>query len=53
MGLELRTTRRAVVTAMAGYAQARENDPPQPPTPPSTLDELLRRLDAIERRLAR
>jgi ATP-dependent Clp protease ATP-binding subunit ClpC len=47
MGLEVRTTRRAVVTALVGYVQARENPPPQP-----GMDEILRRLDAIERRLA-
>src|SRR3954451_9351305 len=30
MGLEVRTTRRAVVTALVGYTQARENQPSQP-----------------------
>ena len=47
MGLELRTTRRAVVTTLgAGYVRDREN-----PTPQAGVDEILRRLDAIERRL--
>ena len=47
MGLELRTTRRAVVTTLgAGYVRGREN-----PTPQAGVDEILRRLDAIERRL--
>ena len=47
MGLELRTTRRAVVAALAGFVQAREN----PPVSQPGIDEILRRLDAIERRL--
>jgi ATP-dependent Clp protease ATP-binding subunit ClpA len=52
MGLELRTTRRTVVTALAGYVQAREQHPPEPSAAPSALAEILRRLEAIERRLA-
>jgi len=47
MGVELRTTRRAVVAALVGYVQAREN----PPRSQAGIDEVLRRLDAIERRL--
>ena len=47
MGVELRTTRRAVVAALVGYVQARENPPPSQ----AGIDEVLRRLDAIERRL--
>jgi ATP-dependent Clp protease ATP-binding subunit ClpC len=50
MGLELRTTRRAVVTALGGSVHARQ----QPPTASGSdaaLEEILRRLDAIERRL--
>jgi hypothetical protein len=60
MGLELRTTRRAVAGTLAGYTTARrtlsaseapphddrasERDP--------VLDQILERLDAIEGRLA-
>jgi len=47
MGLQRRTTRREVVTALVGFVQARENPPAQQPG----IDEVLRRLDAIERRL--
>ena len=47
MGVELRTTRRAVVAALVGYVQARENRLPSQ----FGIDEGLRRLDAIERRL--
>src|SRR4051794_3742058 len=43
MGLEVRTTRRAVVMALVGYVQAREN----PPTLEPGIEEVLRRLDAI------
>jgi ATP-dependent Clp protease ATP-binding subunit ClpC len=50
MGLELRTTRRAIVTALSGYVHAQN---PSKPTPTSgSLDDILRRLDAIEARLA-
>jgi len=52
MGLELRTTRLAVVAAIAGYVQAREYEQLRPSASPATLEEILRRLDAIERRLA-
>jgi ATP-dependent Clp protease ATP-binding subunit ClpA len=44
MGLEVRTTRRAVETTLSGFVHAREN-------PPTGTDEILRRLDAIEQRL--
>jgi ATP-dependent Clp protease ATP-binding subunit ClpC len=47
MGLELRTTRRAVVTALVGIVHTRQNQPASQPG----IDEILRRLDAIERRL--
>ena len=50
MGVELRTTRRAVVNELAGVVHSREERAPQSP-PPSALDEILRRLDSIERRL--
>lgn len=55
MGVELRTTRRAVVSALTGIVAGR----PQPPAAPAptvhdqaTLDQILERLEAIERRLA-
>jgi len=51
MGLELRTTRRTVVTALTGVVH-----PPTKEAKPSAsndvLDQILRRLDAIEGRLA-
>jgi ATP-dependent Clp protease ATP-binding subunit ClpC len=46
MGVELRTTRRAVTTALSGFVHARQNE-----TKPDALDLILQRLDAIERRL--
>lgn len=49
LGLELRVTRRAVVTALSGYMQARANEPV---IATNRFDEILRRLDAIETRLA-
>ena len=52
MGLELRTTRRAVVTALLGFVHARSNEPSPRPSNEPTLDQILRRLDAIEQRLA-
>jgi len=55
MGIELRTTRRAVVTALSGFVHAREQQvsPPPPAPASSTLEEILRRLEAIEQRLDR
>jgi ATP-dependent Clp protease ATP-binding subunit ClpC len=41
--------RRAVTTAIAGFAQARETSAQ---ADLSNLDEIVRRLDAVERRLA-
>lgn len=60
MGLELRTTRRAVTGALAGLATARrtqsEADAPPPddraPERDPVLDQILERLNAIEGRLA-
>jgi ATP-dependent Clp protease ATP-binding subunit ClpC len=46
MGVEVRTTRRAVVTALSGFVHARAEAPA-----PATLEQILRRLDAIEQRL--
>jgi hypothetical protein len=55
MGIELHTTRQAVVIALYSFAagQAKHASPPMPPeSNQSTLDQILRRLDAIERRLS-
>jgi ATP-dependent Clp protease ATP-binding subunit ClpA len=52
MGLELRTTRRAVVTVLKGFVHAREQAASKETPAYTTLEEILRRLDAIERRLA-
>ena len=50
MGLELRTTRAATVSALLGFVYARPA-PPAPAADESTLQQILRRLDAIEARL--
>jgi ATP-dependent Clp protease ATP-binding subunit ClpA len=52
MGLELRTTRRAVVTALTGFVQAQQAKPAPRENEPDALEQILRRLDAIEQRLA-
>jgi ATP-dependent Clp protease ATP-binding subunit ClpC len=57
MGLELRTTRRAVIGALIGFVHAQTTSattsaPPPSPDVGPTLEEILRRLDAIEERLA-
>jgi len=52
MGLELRTTRRAVVTALMGVVEGRAPDVTERSSVASTLDEIVRRLEAIEHRLA-
>jgi len=52
MGLELRTTRRATVAALGGFLQAKQDRLAPAADAPGALDEVLRRLDAIERRLA-
>jgi ATP-dependent Clp protease ATP-binding subunit ClpA len=51
MGLELRTTRRAVITELTGFVQSQTTPAPRAPDA-QTLEEILRRLDAIEQRLA-
>lgn len=52
MGIELHTTRLAVVMALPAFV-AQQAKQPSPATPPqSTLDQILARLDAIERRLS-
>ncbi len=50
MGVDARTARRAVVTALSGFVHATEQESSPPPAEPA-LDEILRRLDAIEKRL--
>ncbi len=53
MGLELRTTRRATVATLVGFVQPKADPPAATAVPPAgALDEILRRLDAIEQRLA-
>jgi len=52
MGLELRTTRRTVVTALLDFVHAREDRPAPRRVATDALEEILRRLDAIEERLA-
>jgi ATP-dependent Clp protease ATP-binding subunit ClpA len=51
MGLELRTTRRAVVTALTGFVHAERRDSAREQAP-DALEQILRRLDALEQRLA-
>jgi ATP-dependent Clp protease ATP-binding subunit ClpC len=52
MGIELHTTRQAVVMALYTFV-AQPAEQASPATPPqSTLDQILSRLDAIERRLS-
>jgi ATP-dependent Clp protease ATP-binding subunit ClpA len=52
MGIELHTTRQAVVMALYTFVaqQAKQASPATPPQ--STLEQILSRLDAIERRLS-
>lgn len=52
MGLELRTTRRAVIAALVGSVQPMQRPRAPRPSDADTLEQILRRLDAIERRLA-
>jgi ATP-dependent Clp protease ATP-binding subunit ClpA len=53
MGLELRTTRRAITALLAGYAQGRQQAAAAAPAPLSDATaEILRRLQSIEDRLA-
>jgi len=49
MGVELRTTRRAVATALQAFIYASEQHATQ--AAPDTLAELVRRIEAIEQRL--
>jgi ATP-dependent Clp protease ATP-binding subunit ClpA len=50
MGVDTRNARRAVVSALSGFAHATAQAPPAATTEPP-LGEILRRLDAIEKRL--
>jgi ATP-dependent Clp protease ATP-binding subunit ClpA len=50
MGMELRTTRRSVMAALGALVRERSQAPPRP-TADATLDQILQRLEAIERRL--
>jgi ATP-dependent Clp protease ATP-binding subunit ClpC len=52
MGLDALITRRAVLTALAGFIQAQQRQAPAQADTGDALHEILRRLDAIERRLA-
>ncbi|MDQ3147399.1 MAG: ATP-dependent Clp protease ATP-binding subunit, partial [Actinomycetota bacterium] len=52
MGVELRTARRAVATALTGFLHAQQSPKPARPEAGDTLQQILRRLDAIEQRLA-
>jgi ATP-dependent Clp protease ATP-binding subunit ClpC len=51
MGIELRTTRRAVIAALLSVHTAPVQPEPQPAAVDSTLEQILQRLDAIEQRL--
>lgn len=61
MGVELRTTRRAVLTALSGFVHALENSPrAKAPIVDPAVEEILERatkkilerLESIERKLA-
>ena len=51
MGLELRTTRRSVVAALSGFKHHEAATAAPRPAVDATLEQILRRLDAIEHRL--
>src|SRR5712691_9289844 len=52
MGVERLTTRREVITALSGFVQAQQNSALSRPDTTDTLQQILQRLDTIERRLA-
>ena len=52
MGVELVTTRRAVVTALTGFVHAQQHYAGTRPDPSDALAQIMERLDAIEHRLA-
>ena len=52
MGVDVRSARRAVVSALAGFVHATaQTTPTPPPATDAGLEEILRRLEAIEKRL--
>ena len=52
MGVELVTTRRAVITALSGFVHAQQQYASARPDPSDALAQIMQRLDAIEQRLA-
>jgi ATP-dependent Clp protease ATP-binding subunit ClpA len=52
MGIELHTTRQAVVMALYTFVAQQAKQVSPATSPPSTLEQILSRLDAIERRLS-
>jgi Clp amino terminal domain, pathogenicity island component len=52
MGVELVTTRRAVVTALTGFVHAQQHYATTRPDPSDALAQIMARLDALENRLA-
>ena len=52
MGVELRTTRRAVSTALSGFVHAKQEIAGSPDVPTTQLADLVKRLEAIEKKLA-
>jgi ATP-dependent Clp protease ATP-binding subunit ClpC len=52
MGVELRTTRRAVTTALSGFVHAKESLAAAGVTPTPELVDVVKRLEAIEKKLA-
>jgi len=51
LGVEPRTARRAVVSVLSGYVHRRDRDD-KAESDPALVEQILRRLDAIEKRLA-
>ena len=51
MGVDTRNARRAVVSALSGFVHAMTQPPSAPAIEPG-LEDVLRRLDAIEQRLS-
>jgi ATP-dependent Clp protease ATP-binding subunit ClpC len=50
MGIELRTTRRAVITALTGFVHAQAKEAKTPSS--SSLEDIVRRLEAIEKKIS-
>jgi hypothetical protein len=52
MGVDVRSARRAVVSALSGFVHATaQSTPPTAPVTDPGIEAILRRLDAIEQRL--